>query len=418
MSENRRSIEVFADWVGLDGPTRLGILLAHETRGKELFAFEYDDDWLARHDERVLDPELRLFRGAQYAGLEKPNFGLFLDSSPDRWGRVLMRRREAIHARKEGRASRRLGEADFLLGVYDLNRLGALRFKERGGESFQSSDGAMAAPPWSKLRDLEYASFLAEREDDDEKLDPWLAMLMAPGSSLGGARPKASVLDERGDLWIAKFPGKSDQRDVGAWELLAADIAGDAGVSMSVCRRASFSTRGTTFLTKRFDRLGERRVHFASAMTLLGRKDGDDVASGASYLELAEFIMRFGSRPEEDLAQLWRRIVLSIAISNTDDHLRNHGFLMEDRGWRLSPAYDLNPDPESRGLSLAIDEHDNSLDFDLALSAAKYFRLSMQDAREILASITTAVSSWRKRARTLGISAFEIESMAAAFRPR
>lgn len=153
-------------------------------------------------------------------------------------------------------------------------------------------------------------------------------------------------------------------------------------------------------------------------MTLLGRKDGDDVASGASYLELAEFIMRFGSRPEEDLAQLWRRIVFSIAISNTNDHLRNHGFLREDRGWRLSPAYDLNPDPESRGLSLAIDEHDNSLDFDLALSAAKYFRLSMQDAHEILTSITTAVSPWRKRARALGLSAYEIESMAAAFRPR
>jgi len=415
MSDRLRSIEVHAGWVGLEGTARLGALFVQETRGREVFSFEYDDAWLRRDDNRVLDPDLRLFKGPQYVGMNKPNFGLFLDSSPDRWGRVLMRRREAILARKEGRPPKRFGEVDYLLGVYDLNRMGALRFRERGNGTFQSSDSAMAAPPWATLRDLEYASFLVECDEDDEELDPWLALLIAPGSSLGGARPKASVVDEKGDLWIAKFPGGADERDVGAWELITAELAHEAGIEMSECRLVSFSKRGSTFLTKRFDRVGSGRLHFASAMTLLGRKDGDDAEAGASYLELAEFIMRFGSRPEADLRQLWMRIVFSIAVSNTDDHLRNHGFILEEKGWRLSPAYDINPSPDSTGLSLAVDEHDNSLDFGLALSVAKYFRLTVKDAQEIIDSTRSAVAKWRERGRRLGITSSEIDRMARSF---
>ncbi|HOY89813.1 MAG TPA: HipA domain-containing protein [Bacillota bacterium] len=415
MSEAGRTIEVYADWIGLDSATRLGTLSVQAARGKEVFSFEYDATWLRRDDNRILDPDLRFYKGPQYAGSGKPNFGLFLDSSPDRWGRVLMRRREAILARKEGRAPRRLGEADYLLGVYDKNRMGALRFKVPGSEAYQSSDAAMATPPWSTLRDLEYASFLVEHEEDDEKLDPWLAMLIAPGSSLGGARPKASVVDEKGELWIAKFPGKDDERDWGAWEMLVADLARAAGIKMSECRLDSFSKRGSTFLTKRFDRIGEGRIHFASAMTLLGRKDGDDAAAGASYLELAEFIMRSGARPDADLGELWKRIVFSIAVSNTDDHLRNHGFLLDAKGWRLSPAYDINPSPDSAGLSLAIDEYDNSLDFELALSVAPYFRLSKPEALSIMESIRGVTATWRERAKALGIRKPEIERMQGAF---
>ncbi|HRW25767.1 MAG TPA: HipA domain-containing protein [Spirochaetia bacterium] len=415
MSEAGRTIEVYADWIGLDSATRLGTLSVQVPRGKEIFSFEYDATWLRRDDNRILDPDLRFYKGPQYAGSGKPNFGLFLDSSPDRWGRVLMRRREAILARKEGRAPRRLGEADYLLGVYDKNRMGALRFKVPGSEAYQNSDAAMATPPWSTLRDLEYASFLVEHEEDDEKLDPWLAMLIAPGSSLGGARPKASVVDEKGELWIAKFPGKDDERDSGAWEMLVSDLARAAGIEMSECRLDSFSKRGSTFLTKRFDRIGEGRIHFASAMTLLGRKDGDDAAAGASYLELAEFIMRSGSRPDADLRELWKRIVFSIAVSNTDDHLRNHGFLLDAKGWRLSPAYDINPSPDSAGLSLAIDEHDNSLDFGLALSVAPYFRLSKPEALSIMEAIRGVTATWRERAKALGIRKPEIERMQRAF---
>lgn len=416
MSEAGRSIEVYADWIGLGSAARLGMLSVQAPRGKEVFSFEYDAAWLRRDDNRTLDPDLRFYKGPQYAGAGKPNFGLFLDSSPDRWGRVLMRRREAIMARKEGRPPRRLGEADYLLGVHDKNRMGALRFKIPGSESYQSADTAMAAPPWSTLRDLEYASFLAEHEEDDDKLDPWLAMLIAPGSSLGGARPKASVADEKGELWIAKFPGKDDERDSGAWEMLVADLSRAAGIEMSECRLDSFSKRGSTFMTKRFDRQGEGRIHFASAMTLLGRKDGDDAEGGASYLELAEFIMRSGSRPDADLRELWKRIVFSIAVSNTDDHLRNHGFLLDAKGWRLSPAYDINPSPDSAGLSLAIDEHDNSLDFGLALSVAPYFRLSKPEALSIMEAMRGVVSTWQERAKALGIRRPEIERMQRAFR--
>ena len=415
MSDLSKSVDVYADWIGLENTSHIGTLSARSVRGKEVFSFEYNDAWLRRNDSRILDPELRYFRGPQYPREDKPNFGLFLDSSPDRWGRMLMRRREAILSRKFGRVPRKLGEIDYLLGVHDKCRMGALRFRETDHEGFQNDDQTMAAPPWSTLRDLEYASFLAENEENDEVLDPWLAMLIAPGSSLGGARPKASVIDEKGELWIAKFPGKNDERDTCAWEMVTAEIAREAGLDMSECRLDSFSKRGSTFLTRRFDRRGERRIHFASAMTLLGRRDGDNAESGASYLELADFIMRQGSRPNADLRELWRRIVFSIAVANTDDHLRNHGFLLDEKGWRLSPAYDLNPSPDSAGLALAIDENDNSLDFALAISVAKYFRLTIQEANSILSSVRTAAATWRERAKRMNIAKGEIDRMARAF---
>jgi len=416
MSERGREIEVWGDWAELGGPVRIGALRALPSRGKEVFSFEYEASWLSRSEPLLLDPELRLFRGPQFAAREKPNFGLFLDSSPDRWGRALMRRRESIKAHKEGRPPRNLLESDYLLGVYDANRMGAIRFREVGGDAFQSSDDSMAAPPWAKLRDLEYASFLFEREEDDEKLDPWLALLMAPGSSLGGARPKASVLFPDGSLWLAKFPGREDERDVGAWEMLTALLAREAGIEISEARLEVLSKRGSTFLTRRFDRVpGGKRCHFASAMTMLGRIDGDDAASGASYLELADFLVRHGSRPREDLRQLWKRIVFNIAVSNTDDHLRNHGFLLESHGWRLSPAYDLNPSPDNRGLALAIDENNNSLDFELALSVSPYFRLSPAEAREAMREVISPIARWREKATALGLPRRQIELMASCF---
>ena len=413
-----REIEVFADWVGLKPASRIGVLVARESRGKEIFSFEYDESWLRRNDNRVLDPDLRLFSGPQYPGAERPNFGLFLDSSPDRWGRMLMRRRDAILARNAGREPRRLTESDYLLGVHDFSRMGALRFREFGSDAFQSSSQALAAPPYAAIRDLEYASHLAECEENDEKLDPWLAMLIAPGSSLGGARPKASVIDADGSLWIAKFPGKDDERDMAAWEMLTAVLARDAEVEMSESRLEAISERGATFLTRRFDRRTEGRIHFASAMTLLGHNDGDDASTGASYLELAEFIIRQGSRPDADLKQLWRRIVFSIAVSNTDDHLRNHGFLLEGSGWRLSPAYDVNPSPNPAGLSLAIDENNNSLDYGLALSVASLFRVPKKEAEGIVGTVRKTVTGWREKARALGIKRGDIDFMERAFAAR
>ncbi len=417
-----REITVWADWQP-PCPTRMGDLRASLVRGKEVFSFTYDPAWLAGNPSRQLDPDLRLFGGPQYlADADRPNFGIFLDSSPDRWGRFLMRRRETAQARIEGREARRLHETDYLLGVHDEQRSGALRFKEpASGDSWLSDEPTMRTPPWTSLRELEHASWKIQDDsanDAPQYLD-WLKLLVAPGSSIGGARPKAGVRDAAGDLWIAKFPGRSDTRDMAAWEMLVHQLAIKAGLRVADARLEPFGPGHRTFMTRRFDRVpgsgGGRRIHFASAMTLLGRSDGTDHLEGASYLEIVGFITRQSARPDEDLAELWRRIVFSIAVRNTDDHLRNHGFLLSDGGWLLSPAYDLNPDPDGTGLSLNISENENSLSFDLALEVAPYFRLQARKAESILTEIRTAVRGWKDHARHLGISNADQELMAPAF---
>ncbi len=409
-------IEVFADWKGFSKPEILGFLRTDFLRGKEIFSFEYADSWLRRSDTRVLDPDLQLFKGTHFLNSEKTNFGLFLDSSPYRWGKILMQRREQIIAKKENRKSRLLTEKDFLLGVYDESRMGALRFKIAGKQEFESSNGQFACPPWARLRELEAASFKFEHGEDESELEPWFLLLLAPASSLGGARPKASVLDESGSLWIGKFPSKNDEFDSGAWEMLCALVAERLTINMSAVKCEQLSSRGHTFLTKRFDRELNKRIHFASAMTLLGRVDGDNFEAGASYLELAEFIMRFGAQASKDLEELWRRIVFYIAVGNTDDHLRNHGFLLGQDGWILSPCYDVNPNPRPFGLSLAIDETNNSLDFDLALSVAEFFRLSHKDAKKIIETTKKIVSQWPVLAKELGLKKTETELMEGAFK--
>ena len=411
-------IEVWADWSGLGGPTCMGTLLATPSRGTEIFSFEYDAGWLATASARSLDPSLGLFRGPQYAPKDRDNFGLFLDSCPDRWGRVLMRRREAQLARAEGRKERKLLESDYLLGVHDSHRMGALRFRVSTGGPFVDDNQDMASPPWTSLRELEQISLKLERDaaQEDPEYAKWLRMLIAPGGSLGGARPKASVLDDKGSLWIAKFPSRRDGDDVGAWEGVVHELAARAGLETPTAMTRKFGSDHHTFLTQRFDRTSRgERVHFASAMTLLERSDGDDAASGTSYLELAELIMKHGSQTERDLAELWRRIVFSICVSNTDDHLRNHGFLLGPSGWALAPAYDMNPNPHGAGLRLNISETDNSQDLALARDVAKYFRLSDTRAQEILSEVVTGVSGWRAVAKQHGISRDEVERIAPAF---
>lgn len=387
-------------------------------RGKEVFSFENNTDWLTYKQFRVLDPDLAQFSGKQYLPADKSNFGMFLDSSPDRWGRMLMRRREAINARLENRPSRTLTEADYLLGIYDGNRMGALRFKLSPDDEFMDNNKAMATPPWTSIRDLEYASLQLEKENlkDDAEYAKWLNMLIAPGSSLGGARPKANILDNNGALWIAKFPSGHDTKDMGAWEAVTAEMARKCGIEMAESRAQKFSNRQHTFLTKRFDRINGKRIHFASAMTLLGYTDGTNSAEGVSYLELAEWIGRNCNNVSQNLEQLWRRIVFNIAVSNCDDHLRNHGFLLTPKGWTLSPAYDINPDEHGMGLKLNISEDDNSLDFELALSVAAYFGLDNATSDEIINQTKKVVSNWQQLATQYGISRSEQEDNAGAFR--
>jgi serine/threonine-protein kinase HipA len=413
----QRIIEVCVDWVGLDGPALMGQLYATPSRGKEIFSFEYDEAWLASRHRGQLDPTLGLYTGPQYASAGRANFGVFLDSCPDRWGRVLMRRREAHRARAEGREARRLLESDYLLGVHDGHRMGALRFRVDG--PFLDDDDVLAAPPWTSLRELAHASLQLER--DDAEADPdygkWLRMLIAPGGSLGGARPKASVLDEDGRLWIAKFPSRRDADDVGAWESVVHVLAGRAGVVTPQAEVRRFGSTQHTFLSRRFDRTEHGgRLHFASAMTLLERQDGDDFTDGVSYLELAELLIRLGADTAADLEQLWRRIAFFVCVSNTDDHLRNHGFMLTPHGWALAPAYDMNPDPHGEGLRLNISESDNAQDLDLVLEVAPFFRVKANRGKAIIEEVVGAVRGWREAAQACGVSRAEQERMKRAFR--
>jgi serine/threonine-protein kinase HipA len=417
-STQQRSIFVYADWIGLEQPTLMGILHSTQVRGKEVFSFEYADAWLQSGNVQALDPDLQLYTGPQYLGEGKHNFGIFLDSSPDRWGRVLMDRREAIVARAEGRKAQTLFETDYLLGVFDGHRMGALRFKEDETGDFLNNNREMASPPWTSIRDLEEASLRLEDDDADDTLKAkWINMLMAPGSSLGGARPKASIVDKKGQLWIAKFPSRNDTKDKGAWEKVVHELAVNAGLRVADAMIGQYYSKQHTFLIKRFDRneKGER-THFASAMTLLGLTDGTNFQSGASYLNLAEFIVQHGAQPNDDLEELWRRIVFHISVSNTDDHLRNHGFLFTPAGWILSPAYDINPEETGTGLSLNINEADNSLAFDLALEVGPYFRVSKKKAFQIIEDVKKSVGEWNRVAERIGISKAEREGMSKAFR--
>ena len=371
-----KQIEVWADWFADQQPQQIGTLQAFVTRGKETFAFEYAASWLGGPNPFQLDPKLQLFKGAQFAPNTTPNFGIFLDSSPDRWGRTLLQRREAILAKQTKRPVQTLMESDYLLGVYDGHRMGGLRFKYCDGP-FLDDQKDNATPPWTSLRELEQASLHLESKnaEADANFSKWLKLLIAPGSSLGGARPKASIVDAKQNLWIAKFPSQDDEKDVGAWEAVAQALAKKCSITTPEVRLEKFSKRHHTFLSKRFDRVTlQKRIHFASAMTLLERNDGDDAAQGACYLEIVDYIIQNGSQVNQDLEELWRRIVFFIAITNGDDHLRNHGFLLKPQGWSLAPAYDINPNEFAAGLSLNISETSNDLDFALAMEVAPFFR--------------------------------------------
>jgi len=416
--QQRKEILVYSHPSLLQEPILMGTLSATVVRGKEIFAFEYISDFLESDSVFEIDPNLKLYKGPQYLSEEERNFGIFLDSSPDRWGRVLMERHEAMKARLEERPQRRLMESDYLLGVYDETRMGALRFKTDKDGPFLDDDPAHPTPPMTSLRELERATHELEedRSLDDKEYLKRLSLLIAPGSSLGGARPKASVISEEGHLWIAKFPSKNDEFDVGAWEYLIYKLALKCKIDMAKSRAETFYSDQTTFMTKRFDRdKNGNRYHFFSAMTLLGYQDGADAQAGVSYLELVELLQARGANISYDLEQLWRRILFSICVSNTDDHLRNHGFILTNKGLRLSPAYDINPNPKGYGLNLNIDEQDNRLEKDIALSVAPFFRLSETKATQIAQEIEQVVASWRTEAEKLNISKREIEQMSPAF---
>ena len=398
-----KRIEVFISEGNAD--RRLGTLEFDELRGKEVTSFELDGDFVLRPSVEFLGPDIGLFRGKQYPTLQY-GFGLFQDAAPDSWGRKIIRRRE-----KRGS----LRESDYLLGVFDLTRVGALRFKIEGSDVFVNSDGDNPAPPWTTLRTLEGSSRRFEEDDADESA---LAVLLRPGTSLGGARPKASVTAPDGSLWIAKFPSKEDDFDTGAWEYLVHILAEESGICVPEAQAQKFSRAGTTFLCRRFDRDGSRRVPFASAMTMLGCEDRQEDGNG-TYIDIAGFLMQHGAKPDADLPELWRRMAFSLLVSNTDDHLRNHGFIAENGRWRLSPAYDLNANlKRPQSLSLELDAGVPIEGIDVLVEAAEYFRLGKKDANAQLERIRSAVAKWRNVAARLGIPRREQEEMSLCFTSR
>lgn len=414
MVVNQKTIFVYDDF-STNQPILMGKLYVNIIKGGETYSFEYDTDWLKRTRlSLTLDPDLMPYSGRQYP-TGKNIFGLFADASPDRWGRILMNKRERILAEKEGRKPSKLHDSDYLLGVYDETRMGGIRFKSDPEGPFLSNDKETVAPPWATLRTLEEAS--RNFENDETGLsEKWLNQLIKPGSSLGGARPKATVVDTRNQLWIAKFPSKNDENDTGAWEMVAHDMAALCGLNVPEAKLEKFSTLGSTFLIKRFDRIGSKRVHFASVMTLLGKTDGASADDGSSYLDIVAFIKSYGAQPKNDLIELWKRIVFNMAVTNTDDHLRNHAFILTDKGWILSPLYDVNPVPYGDELSLNVDAEDNSISIELAVQTAVRFGISKSDAETYVENILKIVrDNWEKLAIEYGLTRRQIEEMRPAF---
>jgi serine/threonine-protein kinase HipA len=399
-------------YVELQGVPRLvGRLWARAQKGRESATFEYDKTWLECSDRFALEPALKLGPGPFHTSSDKPLFGAIGDSAPDRWGRALMRRAERRRAERSGQTPRTLWEIDFLLRVDDEVRQGALRFAENAGGPFLAPNEGTTIPPLIELPRLLSA---AEHVASDSESDEDLRLLLAPGSSLGGARPKASIRDRDGHLLVAKFPHPGDEIDMVRWEALALTLAAKAGLSVPIFRVEEVAGK-PILLSRRFDRAVSHRLAFLSAMSMLGASDRES----RSYLEFVDALRQYGARPKQDMCALWRRIVFNILISNTDDHLRNHGFLYAGPdGWRLSPAYDLNPVPidvKPRVLATAIDLEDGTASLERAMEVSEYFELDAKTARAIALEVGTAVATWRSEAARLNLSRSEIDRMASAF---
>lgn len=411
MVDGRDRVVVHLDAPDLGHERAVGALVRERSAGTSVISFEYEPGWIAVPASFPLDPSLPLYEGEQYM----PTLpGIFADSAPDRWGRLLLERREALVARREERDRRRLDDWDFLVGVNDWTRMGALRLRRASDGTFVD-DEPLAVPPNTRLRELEHWARELEQglPTDLGEADHWIGMLIAPGSSLGGARPKASFLDEDGTLWIAKFPSREDRHDVGGWEYVVSLLAADAGIEVPETRMLRLGSTYRTFCAKRFDRRGDARRLYASAMTLTGRHDHEE----ASYLDVAQAIVNLGDPAaiEEDLAQLFRRVVFNVLTGNRDDHLRNHGFLRTEGGWRLAPAFDVNPSVQKQEHSLALDGSIRQPDLDLVRGTRALYRLSASRADRIVDEVDAAVSRWKGVARGAGLPGEEVERLAGVF---
>lgn len=401
---------VFADFDWLDKPELVGELCYEKLRGSDSYAFLYDEHWLKGHAEVKLSEDINNYPGMQYTQPGQDVFGCFSDALPDRWGRTMLKRREQILASEEKRAVRSLSSFDYLMGIDDFSRMGGFRFKKELEGEFINVSASLKIPPLTELKDLLHASREIEKSEEANVLPEkkWIAQLIQPGSSLGGARPKASVLDEKGNLCIAKFPSRKDDYDAGLWEHFSHLLAQKAGIEVAQTKVLGGLGKNHTFLSRRFDRKDEaKRVHFASSMSLLGLKDGDNAQGGYGYLDMVDFILQSCCDVEQNLQELYRRVAFNMCIGNSDDHFRNHGFLLTQKGWTLSPAYDMNP-TLNEYQSLLVNESSNKADISVLLDSCESYLIKKEIAANIIQEVQTAVSGWESLAVQLQIPVREM----------
>lgn len=415
-----KKLYVYADFDWLKETELIGELGYESLRGSDSYSFKFADQWIKRHNSINLSNDLNNYIGMQYTQAGKDIFGCFADALPDRWGRTLLLRREQILAQEEKRPIRRLSFFDFLIGIDDFSRIGGFRFKESLDGEFINSDNTLRIPPLTELRELIAASKEIEKSENTNTLPEkrWIAQLIQPGSSLGGARPKANIIDLENKIYIAKFPSLKDDYDVGLWEHFSHLLAKKAGINTAETKVIPTNEKQHTLLSRRFDRTDDgKRIHFASAMTLLGLNDGDNATTGNGYLDIVDFILQDCTNVESNLQELFRRAAFNICIGNSDDHFRNHGFLLSAKGWTLSPAYDMNPS-QNNHQSLLINSRTNQADLSILLNSCEEYMQKPQVAETIITEIVKAIKDWQDIAKKLGIAKREMALFAEVFESR
>ena len=437
-----KTLYVYADFDWLDEPMQVGELGYESLRGSDSYSFKYDNDWLRQYGSLFLSADINNYPGQQYTQPDRDIFGCFSDVLPDRWGRLLLNRREQILATEEKRPVRKLSSFDYLMGIDDYSRMGGFRFKEKQDGEYINCEESLRIPPLTDIRALVAASMEIEKSEELNQLPEkkWLLQLVHPGTSLGGARPKAGVMNDEGRLCVAKFPSRNDDYDVGLWEHHSHLLAKEAGViaaetsvietgekaaiereqnqarlGSAECEQVRTKFKYHALLSKRFDRTAEgRRKHFASALTLLGLIDGCDAKSGNGYLDIVDFILQNCCDVEQNLRQLYRRVAFNIAIGNSDDHFRNHGFLLTPRGWTLSPAYDMNP-TLNEYQALLINSTTNHADLQVLLDSSEEYMIGKDEAVRIIEEVKAGVKHWKSIATRLGIAKREMDVFEQVF---
>ena len=412
-----KRLYVFADFEWLKEPRLIGELSYESLRGSDSYGFCYSNEWLKDYGSLFLSDDLNNYPSQQYTTPGKDIFGYFSDSLPDRWGRTLINRREQILAKEENSPMRRLSSFDYLIGIEDFSRMGAFQFKESVNGDYINASEILRIPPLTDIRELIAASSEIKKSEEENHLPErrWIEQLVQPGSSLGGARPKASVIDENKILHIAKFPSRKDDYDTGLWEHFSHLLAKKAGIHAAETRVIFTNDKYHTLLSRRFERKEDgKRIHFASAMTLLGLNDGANANTGNGYLDIVDFIIQNCTNVEDNLKELYRRVAFNICIGNTDDHFRNHGFLLTVKGWTLSPAYDMNP-TVNEYQSLLINSYTNKSDLKELLDSCEEYMLPKETAQQIIGEVLNAVKEWRALATRLGLAKSEQERFVAVF---